>query len=74
MTVVPALSCRGQYWLLSLATSLIPITVTPQRSSMTSPMTPPPQVIKATKVFSKKKKKFVQHIIIFMQIYIDIYF
>lgn len=67
MTVVPTLSSRGQYWLLSLATSLIPITVTPQKSSMTSLMTPPPQVIKATKVFRKKEKKFVQHnIIIFI--------
>lgn len=56
MTVVPTVSSRGQYWLLSLATSLIPITVTPQKSSMTSLMTPPPQVIKATKVFRKKEK------------------
>lgn len=56
MIVVPTLSSRGQYWLLSLATSLIPITVTPQRSSMTSLMTPPPQVIKAAKIFRKKEK------------------
>lgn len=60
MTVVPALCSRGQYWLLSPATSLIPIMVTPQRSYMTSRMTPPLQVFF---IF-----KFVQQILYFFSI------
>lgn len=42
--VFSAFSPRVQCWLLFLATSLIPIMVTHQRSYMTSQMTPPPQV------------------------------
>lgn len=42
--VIPTLHSRVQYWLLFLATSLIPTMATPQRSYMTSQMTPPPQV------------------------------
>lgn len=62
--VVPALCSRGQYWPLSPATSLTPTMATPQRSYMTSPTTPPPQVTNATKLFRKNKRlcSLFQHI------------
>lgn len=50
-----SLCSRGRYWLLSPATSLILIMVTPQRSYMTSQMIPPHQVIYSPKHTQKKR-------------------
>lgn len=49
VTVITGLCCRVQFWLLFPATSLILITVTPQRRCMTFQMTPPPQVTNTKK-------------------------
>lgn len=51
MAVIPTLYSRVQCWLPFPATSLIPTMATPQRSYMTSQMTPPPQVTYATEQY-----------------------